>query len=78
MLEIMLGMYSVGMFVELMIVRNGIQYVTKLMRVELICSVFRKPKESFDLQYIRKFAPKRFDLFDFCPSNGASRGILVC
>jgi exonuclease III len=35
-------------------------------------------KESFDLCFIRKFAPKRFDQFDFCPSLGSSGGILVC
>jgi hypothetical protein len=35
-------------------------------------------REDFDLPYIRKFAPKRFDKFDFCPSLGASGGILVC
>lgn len=35
-------------------------------------------RESFDIHYIRKFAPKRFDKFDFCPSLGASGGILVC
>lgn len=35
-------------------------------------------RNTFDLSYIRKFAPKRFDKFDFCPSEGASGGILVC
>jgi exonuclease III len=35
-------------------------------------------KESIDLHVIRKFAPKRFGRFDFCPSVGASGGILVC
>lgn len=35
-------------------------------------------REVFDIRYIRKFAPKRFDKFDFCPSEGASGGILVC
>jgi endonuclease/exonuclease/phosphatase family metal-dependent hydrolase len=35
-------------------------------------------RENFDLRFIRNFAPKRFDKFDFCPSNGASGGILVC
>ena len=35
-------------------------------------------KESFDIRFIQKFAPKRFDKFDFCPSVGASGGILVC
>jgi hypothetical protein len=35
-------------------------------------------RESFDLAFIRKFAPERFDKFDYCPSSGASGGILVC
>jgi exonuclease III len=35
-------------------------------------------REAIDLQFIQKFAPKRFDKFDFCPSVGASGGILVC
>jgi exonuclease III len=35
-------------------------------------------RSSFDLPFIRKFAPKRFDKFDYCPSEGASGGILVC
>lgn len=35
-------------------------------------------REVFDIQYIRKFAPRRFDKFDFSPSSGASGGILVC
>lgn len=35
-------------------------------------------KENFVLSFIRKFAPKRFDKFDFYPYVGASGGILVC
>jgi endonuclease/exonuclease/phosphatase family metal-dependent hydrolase len=35
-------------------------------------------KDDFDLHFIRKFAPKKFDKFEFCPSVGASGGILVC
>jgi exonuclease III len=35
-------------------------------------------REIFDLGFIRKIAPKRFDKFDYCPSIGASGGILVC
>lgn len=31
-----------------------------------------------DLQFIRKFAPKHFDKFDFCLSVRASGGILIC
>ena len=34
-------------------------------------------RETFDLQYIRKFCPKRFNKFSFLPSNGASGGLLV-
>jgi hypothetical protein len=34
-------------------------------------------KEHFDTPYIRQFAPKKFDKFDFCQSVGASWGILV-
>jgi hypothetical protein len=33
--------------------------------------------EFFDLAFIRKFAPRRFDKFEFVPSAGASGGILV-
>jgi hypothetical protein len=29
------------------------------------------------MSFIRKFAPRRFDCFDFIPSVGASGGILV-
>jgi hypothetical protein len=35
-------------------------------------------RDTFDIRYIRKFALKRFDRFDFCPSVGAFGGILVC
>jgi exonuclease III len=35
-------------------------------------------RENIDLQFIRNFAPKRFDSFDFSPSAGASGRILVC
>lgn len=31
----------------------------------------------FDISFVRKFAPRRFDAFDFVPSVGASGGILV-
>ena len=34
-------------------------------------------KESFDANFIRGFAPKRFDQFVFSPSDGASGGLLV-
>jgi len=32
----------------------------------------------FDLRFIRKLAPKKFDKFDYCPSVGSSGGMLVC
>ena len=34
-------------------------------------------RDSFDTHLIRKFAPRKFDNFDFIPSIGASGGILV-
>ena len=34
-------------------------------------------RQSFDLQFIRKFCPQNFDSFHFLPSTGASGGILV-
>jgi exonuclease III len=34
-------------------------------------------REDFDISFIRKFAPRRFDSFDFAPSNGASGGLLL-
>ena len=33
--------------------------------------------QHFDMPFIKKFAPRRFDKFDFVPSDGASGGILV-
>jgi exonuclease III len=33
--------------------------------------------EHFNTAYIRKFAPRRFDKFDYIPSEGALGGILV-
>lgn len=34
-------------------------------------------KESFDNSYLRKFCPRRFDLFMYSPFIGASGGILI-
>ena len=34
-------------------------------------------RENFDISFIRNFAPRRFDCFDFIPSVGASGGLLV-
>lgn len=47
---------------------------------ESACSVFclqETKRNDFDTQYIKKFAPKRFDRFDFIPWVGSSGGILV-
>jgi len=33
--------------------------------------------DHFDIPFLRKFLPRRFDKFDFVPSIGASGGILV-
>jgi exonuclease III len=47
---------------------------------ESSCSVVclqETKREHFDVSYIRNFAPRRFDRFDFIPSVGASGGILV-
>lgn len=34
-------------------------------------------KVHLDMAFIKKFVPKRFDQFDFIPSEGASWGILI-
>ena len=47
---------------------------------ESSCSVLclqETKRESFDMAYIRKFAPRRLDKYDFIPSIGLSGGILV-
>jgi len=47
---------------------------------ESSCSVIclqETKREHFDMMYIRKFAPKRFDNFDYIPFVGASGGVLV-
>jgi hypothetical protein len=47
---------------------------------ESACSLFcfqETKKEEIDAMFLHKFAPRRFDCFDFCPSDGASGGILV-
>lgn len=47
---------------------------------ESACSIIclrETKKEHFDSSFIRKFAPRRFDSFDYIPSAGASGGILV-
>lgn len=47
---------------------------------ESSCSIVRlqeTKREIFELSYIRQFAPRRFNNFDYVPSLGASGGILV-
>src|SRR5438132_1672577 len=45
---------------------------------ESACSVIcLQETESFDNRFIRNFAPRRFDKFDYVPSAGASGGIIV-
>lgn len=39
-----------------------------------ICCLQETKNENLDLRFIRNFAPKIFDKFDFCPSKGASGG----
>ena len=46
---------------------------------ESACSIvcLRETKrEHFEMSFIRKFAPRRFDRFDYIPSVGASGGSL--
>ncbi|KAJ1296023.1 hypothetical protein BS78_01G267000 [Paspalum vaginatum] len=42
-----------------------------------IACIQETKRESFDMRYIRQFAPKRFDAFDYIPSVGASGGSVV-
>ena len=47
--------------------------------VESACSVVclqETKREHFEMSFIRKFAPRRFDRFDYIPSVGASGGSL--
>jgi hypothetical protein len=34
-------------------------------------------RESFDLDYIKKFCPRKFNKFEFLPSVGASGGLII-
>jgi exonuclease III len=43
---------------------------------DIIC-IQETTREDFDIQFIRKFAPKRFNKFEFLPSIGASGGIII-
>ena len=64
---------------------RGINAVSKWEAVrdkieESACSVLclhEKKKEHFDMAFIRNFAPRHFDRFEFVPSMGALSGILV-
>lgn len=47
---------------------------------ESACSIFflqETKRDIIDSQYLKKFAPKRYDKFDYIPSVGASGGILI-
>jgi exonuclease III len=43
---------------------------------DIICLQETK-RELFDLTYIKKFCPKRFNKFEFVPSVGASGGLII-
>jgi exonuclease III len=43
---------------------------------DIICLQETK-RESFDLEYLKKFCPRKFNKFEFLPSNGASGGLLT-
>ena len=54
------------------VVRNKIEESS----CPIIC--LRETKhEFFDISFIHNFTPRRFDNFDYIPSVGASRGLLV-
>ena len=42
-----------------------------------IISLQETKHETFDISFLRKFLPRRFDSYEYTPSIGASRGILV-
>ena len=44
--------------------------------IDIICLEETK-RESFDLDYIKKFCPLKFNKFEFLPSVGASGGIIT-
>jgi len=47
---------------------------------ETACDIFclqETKRESFDLQFIRKFSPHGFDSFEFLPSIRASGGLIT-
>jgi exonuclease III len=43
---------------------------------DIVCLQETK-RESFDEQYLRNFCPKKLNKFEFVPSVGASRGIII-
>ena len=50
----------------------------RLRKVLARFSIYRRQKkEHFDIAFIRNFAPRHFDRFEFVPSMGALGGILV-
>ena len=57
---------------------SGTQSGIRWRRVFALFFVYRKQKKhDFDSGFIRNFAPRRFNKYDFVPSVGASRGILL-
>lgn len=55
---------------------NAVRQKIEESRSFVVCLQETK-RAHFDMSYIKKFAPRRFDCFDFIPLVGASRGILV-
>jgi exonuclease III len=43
---------------------------------DIIC-LQKTKRESFDLEYIKKFCPRKFNKFEYLPSVGASGGIII-
>lgn len=60
-----------------MALTNGMLSGIKLRKAPARSFACKKRRESFEMSFIRKFAPRHFDCFDFIPSVGASGGILV-
>ena len=46
------------------------------MNCDIICLQETK-RETFDIQFIRKFCSQDFDAFEFLPSLGASGGVIT-
>jgi hypothetical protein len=43
----------------------------------ILCVYKKQKREHFDIQYLKNFCPKKFNKFEFLPSVGASRGIII-